>query len=278
MSLFETALLNAIPPITAYPGDFRDADGYLCCGKCKGRREMRLSILGEERVVPVLCACQREQDAIEEAARKLAERRSDAYMAVDRLRELSIAEKPVYTFAQNDSTESRASRIAARYTAKFDDLRAQNIGLMLYGSTGSGKTFLAHCIASDLLEKGWFVWLTTVRALADRMGDSETKARIVKALHRADLLILDDFGAERATPYMIERCYDIVNERYNAKKPLVITTNLDPSVMMQEQDLTYRRIYDRINGLCTPVLVDGKTRRKTEAVNKMIALKAILEE
>ena len=71
------------------------------------------------------------------------------------------------------------------------------------------------------------------------------------------LLVIDDLGIERDTPYTMELVYHIIDARYRSGKPMIITTNLTMQELEHPESREKMRIYDRILECCTPVRVDG---------------------
>jgi DNA replication protein DnaC len=91
------------------------------------------------------------------------------------------------------------------------------------------------------------------------MSSEEGLLRLVDDLSQVDLLHLDDLGAERATDWVLEQLYAIVNARYEEQRSLVITTNLQPEELA---DQLGPRIVSRINEICgDPVLLMGEDKR-----------------
>lgn len=278
-NIFAAVLAKAMLPPDPEPGDY-EKDGLLYCGKCHTARQKRLDILGGERVVPIACKCREEEQQREQEADRFQRRKQGIADAISDLVSLGAADRPSATFDQNDGRSQKNTDTLLRYVRKFEQVYADNIGLMLYGEAGNGKTFFAECIANALLEQGYFVWMSSIRAISGAMSGNygENRAFLLRRIQQVDLLILDDFGAERDTSYMNEQVYDIINERYKAGKPLVVTTNLDPAAMSQEPNITARRIFERVMEMCTPLKVEGGTRRKQNAAGKMKALRGILDE
>ena len=103
--------------------------------------------------------------------------------------------------------------------------------LLLEGSYGCGKTHLAAAIANDAVHRGVPTLFITVPDLLDSLrfayNDPETtfEARF-EDIRGADLLVMDDFGTQNATPWAQEKLFQIINYRYINKLPTVITTNL----------------------------------------------------
>lgn len=114
--------------------------------------------------------------------------------------------------------------------------------LYLYGPPGAGKSHLAAAIGLAVAESGRAVVYRSVPGLLDdlRPGSPDPDRAMALALG-ADLLILDDLGAERLSPWAIERLFRIANER--ASKPTIYTSNLD---LDQIEPLIDIRIADRL--------------------------------
>lgn len=123
------------------------------------------------------------------------------------------------------------ARGAARRFAK-DYPALTKTGLLFYGRCGTGKTHLSIAIARELLAKGVDVFYCNVKDLLETLRHSydpvtQTTPREVsgRVIH-AEVLILDDLGAERLTDWVQETMYHLINERYqHGRGALVITTN-----------------------------------------------------
>ena len=89
-------------------------------------------------------------------------------------------------------------------------------------------------------------------------------------------LIVDDLGAERPTSFSSEQICRAVDERAEAGKPLIVTTNYTLDEMRRCQDHEKQRIFDRLNALCVPVAVVGESRRVALGAEKLRAAKALL--
>lgn len=115
--------------------------------------------------------------------------------------------------------------------------------LVLVGESGTGKTHLAAAVANARFEAGDAVLFTVVPDLLDhlrasynwrrRQGDDDDDDSIgydalLRRCRDADLLVLDDLGAESATDWAREKLFQIVNHRVVARLPTVITTNQRP--------------------------------------------------
>jgi DNA replication protein DnaC len=103
--------------------------------------------------------------------------------------------------------------------------------LILVGGYGCGKTHLAAAIANERIAHNHPALFVNVPDLLDHLRATYSPTSDVtydqrfEMVRSAPLLILDDLGTENATPWASEKLYQILNYRYNAQLPTVITTN-----------------------------------------------------
>jgi len=104
--------------------------------------------------------------------------------------------------------------------------------LIYQGVNGCGKTHLAAAIANYRSAQGEPVFFVVVADLLDHLRatfspDSRTSYdQFFEKVKEIPLLILDDFGEQSATPWAQEKLYQLMNYRYNARLPMVVTTCL----------------------------------------------------
>lgn len=254
-------------------GDFYDADGLLCCGKCGERREGIIShgILAGQ-TVRVMCACEADEKRREDDA---ARAREDQ-LRLERMTSASLMTGSMrsHTFAAWNGDPKNRKRCEV-YADRFAEMEQANQGLLFYGAPGTGKTFASACIANALLAQGVTVLMTSfVRLLDGFDGINDTIDRMSKAR----LLIIDDLGAERDTGTALERVYNIVDSRYRTGKPMIMTTNLRFEDIKNSADVRLRRIYDRVMQGCCPMLFDTPSRRKNEAAQRFDAMQRLFAE
>jgi len=176
------------------------------------------------------------------------------------------------TFEKDNHTVPQMEQMR-KYAEHWEEMRRQNVGLLLWGPPGSGKSFAAACIANARIECYEKVRMTTLGMVLNRLPalTPQQKEDYLKELRTCDLLVLDDFGMERRTDYAREQVFSIVDGRYQAKKPLIITTNLTLHDLKSAQDIDDRRVFDRVLEMCVPVCFDGESQRKALLQGKMDA-------
>ncbi len=262
--------------------DYIASDGLSHCGKCHAPKQIRMKFNGmKEKVLPVMCDCMKADIAKQEEAKKRDEKRKK----IEHLRENSLIDKryencSFETITVTDDNRKQV-RICKRYAVKFEELYKSNQGLLLYGDVGTGKTVLACCIANYLMEHLHSVYSTSfVEILRHSQGfnHDEKEEIIQRRMRTAELVILDDLGAERGTDYGLEVVYNIIDGRYRSGKPMIVTTNLSLIQMQNPDDVRYARIYQRVLHVCYPVMFAGKSFRLKEAANRYDAIKSLLED
>ncbi|WP_251207004.1 ATP-binding protein [Acetatifactor aquisgranensis] len=224
------------------------------------KKAEKISFLGVERVVGCLCQC-----ASEEMERECEKHRAEEELLhIRQMKSAGLQDSTFfdYTFANSDETHPCA-KYARRYVEHFAEFQKNGQGLLFWGNVGTGKTFLAGCIANALMEKNIPVLMTSFPKLLNALGGlySGEKNEYLKSLNQYRLLIIDDLGVERDTPYVLETVYLVIDERYKSGKSFIITTNLSLEELRNPADLEHGRIYDRIMERCVPVAFSGKNYR-----------------
>ena len=125
----------------------------------------------------------------------------------------------------------RLSLAFAQNPERPDEHEPDRKWLLLMGSYGAGKTHLAAAIANQCLHDGKPALFLNTPDLLDYLREAyspaagETYSERFDEIRDAPLLILDDLGTESPTPWAVEKLYQLLNARYNAQLPTVITTN-----------------------------------------------------
>lgn len=156
----------------------------------------------------------------------------------------------------------RAKRFAESYVKE----KAKQ-GLYIYGPVGSGKTFLACCIANYILKKSdkelLFIiipeFLQRLKSTYNK-NNAESEYGLIERASNVPLLFMDDLGAHNYTDWTINIIYNIINYRVNHSLPVVITSNLSIDINLDDEKdtselgrLLNKRIASRIGELCMPL-------------------------
>lgn len=259
-AVFEAIEMNAAQKNQAKDGDFIK-DGLLHCGVCRAPKQCRVELFGKTRTPFCICECRKKELAEEEAKRKHDEK----MINIRHMRRMGFpdAEMSRWTFEMDDHSNERISNMARKYVDNFAEFKKRGKGLLLYGTVGTGKTFTAACIANALIDQGHPCLVTNFARLVNTIsGMYAGKQEYIDGLNDFDLLIIDDLASERDTEYMGEIVQNIIDSRYRAGLPLIITTNLTSEELKNPAEIRKQRIYSRLFEMCVPVEVSGKDRRK----------------
>lgn len=159
------------------------------------------------------------------------------------------------------------------YVKDFDIIqRNQRNGLFIVGNCGVGKSHLAYAVANALIEKNTSVICMTMIDLLLKIKSSfqskeQTEEQILKIYEDCSLLVIDDLGKEKPTEWALQMIYTIVDRRYNALKPIIVTTNYGASELIKRFTLnddssTGAAIVDRLFETCNYVPITGDSFRK----------------
>ncbi len=251
------------------PVDY-EKDGLLYCGHCNTPKQCRIPLGKDIRVVGCQCACAAREYEAEKKARADREKR----LRIEALRADGIRDKSLTGCRFDKAVMSEEIAKCKRYADAWDDMRRRDNGLLLWGNTGNGKTFAAACIANALIDRGIPAMITSFPRILNAGYD---KQEIIEQVHYYPLLVIDDLGAERSSEYALETVLTVIDERYKAKKPLIVTTNLTLDEICKPRDMTYQRIYDRIIEMCSPLVFRGDSIRRDNAKKQLKYVKTVLE-
>jgi DNA replication protein DnaC len=182
-----------------------------------------------------------------------------------RYRGVSFDRPPVSDMARDLQTKIVVERVRA-FVDELDDRLVRGQGLWLTGGTGTGKTTLAMLASKAALEAGHSVaiyslpkLLARIRRTYDGEPGGDSYSAFFERLTSVDLLHIDDLGAEKKSDWVLEQLYALVNERYEEKRSILITSNFD-GVELEEQ--IGPRIVSRLTEMTEPLPLFGEDNRK----------------
>ncbi len=158
-------------------------------------------------------------------------------------------------------------KVARSYCTEIEQKLAGGEGLWLYGDAGTGKTTLAMLVSKTALERGRSVaiysmpkLLARIRRTYDGAAGEQTYGELFERLSTVDLLHIDDLGAENRTEWVLEQLYALINERYEAQRAVVVTSNHDYDHLEQQVGT---RVVSRLSDMCELLPLHGDDRRLT---------------
>jgi DNA replication protein DnaC len=183
-------------------------------------------------------------------------------------------------FEIHDASHEAALRIAREWVERWPDRTEQ--GVLFLGEPGTGKTHLAVGIARDLVRiKGARVLFYVQRQLLKDLqatfdaGAGRSEGDVLGPVFDAEVLVLDDIGAGRTTPWARDVMHDLIAHRYNEKLPLIMTSNRETGEEAEHpspdrslvEGLTLKdrlgdALMSRLYEMCLIVTVGGKDFRR----------------
>lgn len=182
-------------------------------------------------------------------------------------------------FDIHNTSHRKAVKICNKFIANYP---AQDVGLLLQGPCGVGKTHLAVALIQELVrKKGVPCYFCDFRELIRNIqnsysSESITESDLLNPVFNSEVLVLDELGAKRSSAWVEETIFYIINHRYNNKKLTVFTSNYIDSEEEEEdtRDAFYKkqddslldrigvRLRSRIYEMCKIVTLEGEDIRK----------------
>lgn len=118
------------------------------------------------------------------------------------------------------------------YAEGFADIANTGRSILFLGSPGTGKTHLSIGIALEIMRNGKSAVFTTASRLLRSIKDTYSKrseiteSQAIAVFTGCDLLIVDEVGVQRGSDYEKDMLFDVINERYENTRPIIILSNL----------------------------------------------------
>jgi DNA replication protein DnaC len=197
------------------------------------------------------------------------------------------------SFEPGNASLSASLEKAMAFCAGYPHLGAdEGLGLLFSGDNGVGKTHLAVAVLRELVvargARGQFWDFHELIREIKSSYDPETKTTelmVLEPVVEADVLLLDDLGAWKMTDWMNDTLFYILNSRYMAKRPTVITTNyqdvtreeaLAADPLRRREFLVERigqRLRSRLMEMCLVVRMQGSDHRQARQQANQVALR-----
>jgi DNA replication protein DnaC len=181
-----------------------------------------------------------------------------------RFQGVSFDRPPLSDMARDLETKAAVDGVRG-FLGSLDERLTEGKGLWLTGPPGTGKTTLAMLVSKAALERGFSVaiyslpkLLARIRRTYDSDRHEEPYLEFFERLTSVDLLHVDDLGVEKRSDWVLEQLYALVNERYEAQRSVVVTTNLEVAEL---EDQIGQRTVSRLSEMCEAVPLFGEDRR-----------------
>ena len=265
-------------PIQLKEDEYLDESGLIYCSKCRTPRQKRIDVVGRTIEPRCFCKCQQAEQEKREQERK----QQEFLDMVVRNRSVGLPDPELrkHTFENDLGYNPKQMKMAKRFVQHWDEFRKSSMGLLLWGNVGTGKSFIAGCIANALLDQGVPVMMTNFARLLNKLTDmySGDRNAYINSFNSFPLLIIDDLGVERNSEFAREQVFNIIDSRYRSQLPMIVTTNLTVDELKNPADLARARIYDRVLERCTAIKVNDQNIRKLNMAENLARAKQLLEE
>lgn len=212
-----------------YPIDYLDM--HYSCIKCKDT-----GFIGLEK-----CSCYKQK------LNKLYYRNSDLFNVSDKNNFTNFS---MDFYSDNNkgpekySPRENMKKIVNGSLKFISNFNSTDENMLFYGNSGTGKTFLSHCIAKELVDNGYFVVYKTAEDLIKNLRDVRFNNNTVLEDHliNCDLLIIDDLGTEISSEFSKSELFNLLNTKLLKNKKMLVSTNysLDDLLSIYSERITSR--------------------------------------
>lgn len=253
--------------------EYLGEDGIPYCKNCKTSRFF-VSPEGDF-TVRTNCKCLQEK-ADEKRRKEEAQKRLEAFNSHKKLSLLGERYKNLmFENAVITENNNKAYTKCKNYVDKSDEVYRNNIGLYIYGDNSSGKTFLTACLCNELIWKGYRCIYTNLASILNEIrslydGNGMGECELLWNLQSFDFAFIDDLGKEflgrefnsGSAKWAEEKLFEVLNSRYNAKKPTIFSSNYSISELASVLNLD-KAIIERVNEMATRIIkLEGDDFRK----------------
>ncbi len=256
--IFLEIMRKQIEGQTVRRGDYF-VDDLLYCGRCREPRRRYEDVDGTRILVVCQCGCERAAEELEKERKRKRETERRLYWAEIPKRYENAS------FSTWDVTDGESAKIMVECKNFVDDFQSfrddEHLGLLFYGNLGNGKTFAACAVARALIERGFNAVFVSVSEFISLKDEEAENMR--RKMDEADLVILDDVGAERSTSFGAEKMYNLINGLYGDEKCVIATTNYTMAELKSGA-----RTVNRLLEMCHPIQFSSQNLRNKTAADR----------
>lgn len=241
--------------------EFLGDDGLPYCKKCKTKRFFTV----EDNSFAMFGSCecqqreQKEREEREQRRKRVEEFNNRQILSLIGERYKNVRFKDARITPHNKTAFEKCGNYAKNSKRVYE----LNIGLYIYGDNSSGKTYLTACLCNELVWLGWRCVYTNLASILNEIrasydGNGMGECLLLRQLQTFDFVFIDDLGKEfigrefnSATAKWAEgKLFEILNARYNARKPTIFSSNYSISELASVLNLD-KAIVERINEMAT---------------------------
>ena len=228
---------------------------------------------GEERKVNCVCQCKMNELKREEEARRNYEKQREieklqkSSLLGDRYKDVTFDNTIV---GENELFDTAFKR-CKNYCEVSSKVLEEGYGIYLFGDSGVGKTRLTACMVNELIKQHRPTLFTNFFEISQIIrgtfkNNKYNEIDMIEKISNIDFLFIDDLGTERFTKdgtdtWLQEKVFEILNKRYNNKKPTIFTSNYSLEQLVVERGLMEKTV-DRILEMSTVILkIEGESYR-----------------
>lgn len=253
-----------------------DEEGLKHCSICNDYLETYIinPFTKEQKKVNCKCTCFFEEQKREEEVKRNFERQEE----IKRLQKNSLlGDRYKNVSFENTKTGEnimfdKAFKRCKNYCEVSSKVLEEGYGIYIYGDSGTGKTHLTACMVNELVKQQRPVLFTNFFEISQiirstfNKNSKTSEIDMIEKIANIDFLFIDDLGTEKVTKngednWLQEKIFEILNKRYNNKKPTIFTSNYSLEELVNNRGIMEKSV-DRILEMSTLILkIEGTSHR-----------------
>lgn len=262
---------------------YLDEEGLKHCSICNDYLEAVIThpFTGVETKVNCKCSCFFEAQRKEEEAKRNFERQQEIKrlqknsLLGDRYKDVTFDN----TITGENTMFDTAFKRCKNYCSVSSKVLEEGYGIYIYGDSGTGKTHLTACMVNELVKQQRPVLFTNFFEISQIIrgtfkSSKTSEIEMIEKIANIDFLFLDDLGTEKVTKngednWLQEKIFEILNKRYNNKKPTIFTSNYSLEELINNRGVMEKTV-DRILEMSSVILkIEGESNRIKNRQNEL---------